>query len=212
MFATSLETYENQSVAAVQQARKITGTLTDAVGEPIIGATVLEKGNPSNGTITDINGKFSLSVHPNAVISISYIGYITQNIKITNQTSLKVVMMDDTQALEEVVVVGYGSQKKANLTGAVSSVKMDEVLGDRPILNASDALQGAVPGLFVSNGGNAPGTSKSFQIRGAYSVGVKNSDGSYGNTIKPLVLIDNVEGDLDMVNPEDIGSISVRVA
>lgn len=87
---------------------------------------------------------------PNAVISISYIGYITQNIKITNQTSLKVVMMDDTQALEEVVVVGYGSQKKANLTGAVSSVKMDEVLGDRPILNASDALQGAVPGLFVS--------------------------------------------------------------
>ena len=106
MFATSLETYENQSVAAVQQARKITGTLTDAVGEPIIGATVLEKGNPSNGTITDINGKFSLSVHPNAVISISYIGYITQNIKITNQTSLKVVMMDDTQALEEVVVVG----------------------------------------------------------------------------------------------------------
>ena len=209
MFATSLETYENQSVAAVQQARKITGTLTDAVGEPIIGATVLEKGNPSNGTITDINGKFSLSVHPNAVISISYIGYITQNIKITNQTSLKVVMMDDTQALEEVVVVGYGSQKKANLTGAVSSVKMDEVLGDRPILNASDALQGAVPGLFVSNGGNAPGTSKSFQIRGAYSVGVKNSDGSYGNTIKPLVLIDNVEGDLDMVNPEDIESISV---
>ena len=125
VFATSLETYENQSVAAVQQARKITGTLTDAVGEPIIGATVLEKGNPSNGTITDINGKFSLSVHPNAVISISYIGYITQNIKITNQTSLKVVMMDDTQALEEVVVVGYGSQKKANLTGAVSSVKMD---------------------------------------------------------------------------------------
>ena len=70
------------------------------------------------------------------------------------------------------------------------------------IVNASDALQGAVPGLFVSMGGNAPGTSKSFQIRGAYSVGVKNSDGSYGNTIKPLVLIDNVEGDLDMVNPE----------
>ena len=152
MFATSLETYENQSVAAVQQARKITGTVTDAAGEPVIGATVLEKGNASNGTITDINGKFSLSVSGNAVISISYIGYITQNIKITNQNSLKVILMDDTQALEEVVVVGYGSQKKANLTGAVSSVKMDEVLGDRPILNASDALQGAVPGLFVSNG------------------------------------------------------------
>ena len=136
MFATSLETYENQSVAAVQQARKITGTLTDAVGEPIIGATVLEKGNPSNGTITDINGKFSLSVHPNAVISISYIGYITQNIKITNQTSLKVVMMDDTQALEEVVVVGYGSQKKANLTG-----------GQRPMFCPENAKERRFDGL-----------------------------------------------------------------
>ena len=93
MFATSLETYENQSVAAVQQARKITGTVTDAAGEPVIGATVLEKGNASNGTITDINGKFSLSVSGNAVISISYIGYITQNIKITNQSSLKVILM-----------------------------------------------------------------------------------------------------------------------
>lgn len=203
------ETGNNSATAIAQQIKKVTGTVTDMVGEPIIGVTILEKGNTSNGTITDLNGHFTLSVPANATLSISYIGYTTQEIKISGQTSFKVVLKDDTKALDEVVVVGYGSQKKANLTGAVSSVKMDEVLGDRPILNASDALQGAVPGLFVSNGGNAPGTSKSFQIRGAYSVGVKNSDGTYGNTIKPLVLIDNVEGDLDMVNPEDIESISV---
>lgn len=189
--------------------KKVSGIVTDATGDPVIGATILEKGNNSNGTITDIDGKFTLSVPANATITISYIGYITQDIKVGNQNSFKITLKDDTKTLDEVVVVGYGSQKKANLTGAVASVKMDEVLGDRPILNASDALQGAVPGLFVSNGGNAPGVSKSFQIRGAYSVGVKNSDGTYGSTIKPLVLIDNVEGNLDMVNPEDIESISV---
>ena len=183
--------------------------MTNTAGEPIIGATVLEKGNTTNGTITDINGNFTINLPANATLSISYIGYITQEIQVGYQTSFKVVLKDDTKTLDEIIVVGYGSQKKANLTGAVSSVKMDEALGDRPLLNAADALQGAVPGLFVSNGGNAPGTSKSFQIRGAYSLGVKNSDGTYGNTIKPLVLIDNVEGDIDMINPEDIESINV---
>lgn len=183
--------------------------MTNTAGEPIIGATVLEKGNTTNGTITDIDGNFTINLPANATLSISYIGYITQEIQVGHQTSFKVVLKDDTKTLDEIIVVGYGSQKKANLTGAVSSVKMDEALGDRPLLNAADALQGAVPGLFVSNGGNAPGTSKSFQIRGAYSLGVKNSDGTYGNTIKPLVLIDNVEGDIDMINPEDIESINV---
>ena len=183
--------------------------MTNTAGEPIIGATVLEKGNTTNGTITDIDGNFTINLPANATLSISYIGYITQEIQVGYQTSFKVVLKDDTKTLDEIIVVGYGSQKKANLTGAVSSVKMDEALGDRPLLNAADALQGAVPGLFVSNGGNAPGTSKSIQIRGAYSLGVKNSDGTYGNTIKPLVLIDNVVGDIDMINPEDIESINV---
>lgn len=200
---------KNEVTTTVQQTKKITGNVTNTAGEPIIGATVLEKGNTTNGTITDIDGNFTINLPANATLSISYIGYITQEIQVGYQTSFKVVLKDDTKTLDEIIVVGYGSQKKANLTGAVSSVKMDEALGDRPLLNAADALQGAVPGLFVSNGGNAPGTSKSFQIRGAYSLGVKNSDGTYGNTIKPLVLIDNVEGDIDMINPEDIESINV---
>lgn len=207
--ADSYLTSKNEVTTTVQQTEKITGNVTNTAGEPIIGATVLEKGNTTNGTITDIDGNFTINLPANATLSISYIGYITQEIQVGYQTSFKVVLKDDTKTLDEIIVVGYGSQKKANLTGAVSSVKMDEALGDRPLLNAADALQGAVPGLFVSNGGNAPGTSKSFQIRGAYSLGVKNSDGTYGNTIKPLVLIDNVEGDIDMINPEDIESINV---
>ena len=207
--ADSYHTSKNEVTTTVQQTKKITGNVTNTAGEPIIGATVLEKGNTTNGTITDIDGNFTINLPANATLSISYIGYITQEIQVGYQTSFKVVLKDDTKTLDEIIVVGYGSQKKANLTGAVSSVKMDEALGDRPLLNAADALQGAVPGLFVSNGGNAPGTSKSFQIRGAYSLGVKNSDGTYGNTIKPLVLIDNVEGDIDMINPEDIESINV---
>ena len=207
--ADSYLTSKNEVTTTVQQTKKITGNVTNTAGEPIIGATVLEKGNTTNGTITDIDGNFTINLPANATLSISYIGYITQEIQVGYQTSFKVVLKDDTKTLDEIIVVGYGSQKTANLTGAVSSVKMDEALGDRPLLNAADALQGAVPGLFVSNGGNAPGTSKSFQIRGAYSLGVKNSDGTYGNTIKPLVLIDNVEGDIDMINPEDIESINV---
>ena len=207
--ADSYLTSKNEVTTTVKQTKKITGNVTNTAGEPIIGATVLEKGNTTNGTITDIDGNFTINLPANATLSISYIGYITQEIQVGYQTSFKVVLKDDTKTLDEIIVVGYGSQKKANLTGAVSSVKMDEALGDRPLLNAADALQGAVPGLFVSNGGNAPGTSKSFQIRGAYSLGVKNSDGTYGNTIKPLVLIDNVEGDIDMINPEDIESINV---
>lgn len=207
--ADSYLTSKNEVTTTVQQTKKITGNVTNTAGEPIIGATVLEKGNTTNGTITDIDGNFTINLPANATLSISYIGYITQEIQVGYQTSFKVVLKDDTKTLDEIIVVGYGSQKKANLTGAVSSVKMDEALGDRPLLNAADALQGVVPGLFVSNGGNAPGTSKSFQIRGAYSLGVKNSDGTYGNTIKPLVLIDNVEGDIDMINPEDIESINV---
>lgn len=204
--------YLTSGKASTQQNIKqqtITGVIVDDKGEPIIGATIIEKGNNANGTLTDFDGNFSLNVPQNAVLVISYMGYVSQEIKVGDQKTLKIRLKEDSKALDEVVVVGFGSQKKANMTGAVSSVNMEETIGNRPILTVGDALQGAVPGLRVGNGGNAPGTSKSFQIRGAYSIGVKNSDGSYGNTISPLVLVDNVEGDINMVNPEDIETISV---
>ena len=202
---------EHISVYKPQQARQntITGLVMDVAKEPIIGASVVVMGT-TNGCITDFDGKFSLEVPEFPVkLQISYIGYKSQEIAVHDTKTIQVVLREDTETLDEVVVVGYGSQKKANLTGAVASVKMDEVIGDRPLVNAAEALQGTVPGLLVSSNGNDPGQGKKFQVRGAYSVGIKNDDGSYGNTIEPLVLIDNVEGDIDMINPEDIETVTV---
>ena len=200
------------TVAVTQQKsdkQTITGVVKDNIGESVIGATILEKGT-TNGTITDLDGKFTLSVHPGATIVISYIGYATQEVKAVPGAPMNIIMKDDSKTLDEVVVVGFGSQKKANLTGAVSSIKMDEAIGDRPITTVSEALQGTVPGLLVSSGGNAPGTGKTFQLRGAYTVGQKSDDNkSYGKAIGPLILIDNVEGSMDMLNPEDIETITV---
>jgi len=181
-----------------QQGKTITGKVVDANGEPIIGANIVEVGT-TNGTVTDIDGNFSLKVADNATIRVSYIGYVDQQINTSGRTSFNITLVEDTQSLEEVVVVGYGTQKKANLTGAVSAVRMEEVLGDRPVANAFLALQGSVPGLMIS-GSSTPGqNNKSINIRGTLSI----------NGGDPLVLIDNVPGDLNMVNPEDIESVSV---
>lgn len=206
--SVSRSRFDAPGTESVQQSRKLTGIIRDNTGEPIIGANVIVKGT-TNGTITGIDGDFSLEVPESGTLVISYIGYLSREVPIGRESSIDVTLSEDTQRLDEVVVVGYGVQKKANLTGAVASVKMEEVMGSRPLPNAADALQGTVPGLLVTNNGNAPGKSKSFQIRGAYSVGIKNDDGSYGSAIKPLVLIDNVEGDLDMINPEDIETVTV---
>lgn len=157
----------------------------------------------------DLDGKFQIQASLNDILVVSYIGYMPQEIKLDSDKDLKIVLKENVKFLEEVVVVGYGSQKKANLTGSVASVNMDEVMGNRPIVKVADALQGTVPGLLISSTGNNPGASKSFQLRGAYSVGIKKSDGSFGDVIKPLILIDNVEGDLDLINPEDIESVTV---
>ena len=184
-------------VRITQQSGTCTGIVKDASGETIIGASVVVKGT-TNGTITDFDGAFSLSnVKKGDVIQISFVGYKTQEV-VWNGNALSITLKDDAQALEEVVVVGFGSQKKADLTGAVSQVKMTEVLGDRPVINATAALQGTMPGLMVS-GSSSPGQSKSFNIRGDLSI----------NGGSPLVLIDNVEGDLSALNPDDIESVSV---
>src|SRR5574344_986657 len=127
------------------RGKKITGSVVDNSGEPIIGASVVVKGT-TNGTITDVDGHFVLMDAPNnATLVISYVGYVTQNIAISGKSAVKVQLLEDTKTLEEVVVVGYGTQKKANLTGAVSSVSMND-LSDRPLTNSSTALQGTVSG------------------------------------------------------------------
>lgn len=185
-----------------QQGSTATGVVKDATGETIIGASVVVKGT-TNGTITGLDGDFTLSnVKKGAVIVVSYVGYVTQEV-VWNGQALTVVLKDDSQALEEVVVVGYGSQKKVNLTGSVSQVKGD-VLESRPVQNVSQALQGVIPGLnfSVNDGGGALDNSLSFNIRGTGSIGS-------GSAAAPLILIDGIEGDMNTVNPNDIANISV---
>lgn len=184
----------------VQQSNTCKGLVKDESGETIIGASVVVKGT-TNGTITDIDGNFVLTnLKKGDVIEVSYIGYQSQEV-VWNGQPLNLVLKTDTQTLDEVVVVGFGSQKKENLTGAVSQVKMDDVLGSRPVVNAMSALQGTMPGLQITPNANAagPGQAKNFNIRGTTSI----------NGGDPLVLIDNVPGDIDMLNPEDIESVSV---
>ena len=189
---------ENQTAIA-QQANKIQvkGNVTDMAGEPVIGASILEKGT-TNGIVTDFNGDFSLNVNPGAVLVVSYIGYSAQEVKVIPGKVLKIKIKEDAELLDEVVVVGYGTQKKVNLTGAVETVDAD-VIENRPIRSATDALQGTVSGLTVTSGTGKPGEFASFKIRGNTSV---NSAGA-------LVIIDGMPGDINTVNPQDIETISV---
>ena len=184
---------------AVQQANKVTGIVKDANGEPVIGANVMVKGQ-SIGTITDIDGRFVLDAPKDAVLQITYIGYVSQDVKIGNKKEIVVTLTEDTETLDEVVVVGYGIQKKVNLTGSVSTVKGDE-LSQRPVANATQSLQGLVPGLTINNSnGGRPGATSSLTLRG---------QGNLDNTANPYVLVDGIEMDLADVNPNDIESISV---
>lgn len=187
----------NENGVSQQTIKKVTGTVVDPSGEPVIGANIVEKGT-TNGTITDMGGKFSIDVKSDATLVVSYIGYVQSEISVKGSSTLAVTMKEDSEMLGEVIVVGFGSQKKENLTGAVSQVKMEDVLGNRPVVSAMGALQGSMPGLYIS-GGSTPGENKQFNIRGTTSI----------NGGSPLVLIDNVPGDIDMLNPEDIQSVSV---
>lgn len=185
---------------ATVNASNVTGVVVDASGVPLIGVNVLEKGT-TNGTITDFDGKFTLNVSsPNAKLVISYIGYVSQEVSAPKNGELKVVLKEDTETLEEVVVVGYGTQKKANLSGSVSSVDSEQ-LQNRPIQNVSSGLQGLMPGVTITGTNGAPGMdSGNIRVRGTGTL----------NSASPYILIDGVEseamGDLD---PNDIASISV---
>lgn len=185
-----------------QQAKEtLKGTVVDANGQPIIGASVAERGT-TNGAITDLDGNFSLNLKKNAILSISSVGYQKQELRAT--ANMKIVLKENSEVLNEVVVVGYGTQKKVNLTGAVSNVDVREAIASRPITDVAKALQGITPGLTITNSTGGIGTESTIHLRG--SVGsLSASDGT-----KPLILLDNVEiPSLNLVNPDDIESISV---
>lgn len=181
-----------------QDTYRLTGTIVDGMGETVIGANIVEKGTV-NGTITDIDGNFSLEVSPHSVLLVTYIGYTPKEITLRGEKQLKVILQEDTQTLDEVVVVGYGTQKKVNLTGAVEQVT-SEVFDNRSVPNATQALQGSIPNLNIQMTDGKPTRSASYNVRGTTSIG------QGGNA---LVLIDGVEGDPAMLNPSDIASVSV---
>ena len=180
--------------------RIIKGTILDATGMPVIGANVMVKGT-TNGTITDMDGKFSLEVDKNAILVVSYIGYANQEIKVGNQNTLSITMKEDAEALDELVVVGYGTVKKSDLTGSVGSVSMEDV-NKVGITSADRALQGQVAGVQVNARSGQPGESMMIRVRGGNSL-------SGGN--EPLYVIDGmpVEGMSSDINPEDILSMEV---
>jgi len=187
------------NVVFAQNRITVQGTVKDVAGEPVIGASIIEKGT-SNGTSSDIDGKYTISVNPQSTLQISFIGYSMKEVTTDAKSSvIDIVLEEDATFLEDVVVVGYGTQKKANMTGAVAAVSGD-VLENRPVTNIGQALQGVIPNLNITmNNGGAPGSTSSFNIRGTTSL----------NGGSPLVLVDNVQMDANLVNPDDVESISV---
>ncbi|WP_299230343.1 TonB-dependent receptor [uncultured Bacteroides sp.] len=187
----------DESYIVQQDGKTVTGVVMDNMG-PVIGANVLVKGT-TNGVITDFDGKFTLSNVPeNAVLQISFIGYTTKEIKVAGKKDFSITLVEDAKTLEEVVVVGYGSQKKVNLTGAVGQID-SKVLESRPITSTTSALQGTIPNLQITNSSGEPGQSASINVRGTTSI----------NGGSPLVLVDGVEMSLDLVNPNDIANVTV---
>lgn len=182
-----------------KSGRIVTGTILDEFGDPVVGATVLAKGT-NTGTVTDINGNYSLEVPANCKeLQYSYIGYTSQDIVIGNKNSVNVTMEEDSQLLEDVVVVGYGVQRKVDLTGSVSAITSKE-LESKPVMSTAQALAGVAPGLSVVANSGRPGAGASIKIRGTGTFSSAGND--------PLVLIDGLAGSIDDVDANDIQSIS----
>lgn len=196
---TQNETPHHHAIESITQVKTVTGVVTDQYG-PVIGANVHVKGS-TTGTITDIDGKFSIEVPVNSVLEISYIGFLTEEIQITGTTkNLNIHLKEDSETLEEVVVVGYGTQKKVNMSGSVSSVNVGELTESRPITNVSQALAGVAAGVSVMSGSNQPGNDNAtITVRGQGTL----------NESAPLIIIDGAEAGINTVNPQDIESISI---
>lgn len=187
------------SLCLFAQSKEVTGKVTDMAGEPIIGANVLEKGT-TNGVITDLDGNFSLTVSSSAVLQFSYIGYAPQEVSVAGKNIINVQMKEDAEVIDEVIVVGYGSQKKETLTGSVANIRGEEI-AKSPAANVSSSLTGKLPGLIVNQRSGEPGRDDpNIVIRGF---------GTFGDS-SPLIIIDGVERDnMSRINPEDIESLSV---
>ena len=187
------------SLTALAQ-QKVTGKVKDSSGEPVIGASVVEKGNNTMGTITDFDGNFMLDVPAKSVLVISYIGYVTQEVPTAGKNSLEIVLKEDTKTLDEVVVIGYGTQRKGDVTSSVASVKADNFVKGA-VKDVGQLIQGKVAGLAITNPNGDPTGSTQIRLRGTNTIGGANT--------APLVLIDGIPGELGTVAPEDVESVDV---
>jgi len=191
-----------ESPAVQQQNRvKVSGVITDQTGEPVIGANILEKGVAGNGTVSDATGAFSLNVNPGATLTVSYIGYKTQDVRANAQGSLKITLIEDSETLEEVVVVGYGTMRKSDLTGSITQISAGDI-AIAGVSNPIQAIQGRAPGVAVMTT-NGPGSTPSLRIRG---------NGSIDAGSEPLYVVDGfplMDNDLNAINPNDIESIEI---
>lgn len=193
-----LTTEAIKDLHAQQQAKTVTGTVTDVSGEPIIGANIRIKGT-TTGTITDIDGNFSIKAEPQSVIEVSYIGYLTQETVINNQKSIRFLLKEDTKTLDEVVVIGYGVQKKADLTGSVANINTEK-LNTQSNANIGQALQGKIAGVDIVSQGGAPGSGTRIMVCGIGTL----------NNASPLYIVDGMYmNSIDHINPNDIASIDV---
>ena len=187
------------SLTALAQ-QKVTGKVKDSSGEPVIGASVVVKGNNTMGTITDFDGNFMLDVPAKSVLVISYIGYVTQEVPTAGKNSLEIVLKEDTKTLDEVVVIGYGTQRKGDVTSSVASVKADNFVKGA-VKDVGQLIQGKVAGLAITNPNGDPTGSTQIRLRGTNTIGGANTS--------PLVLIDGIPGELGTVAPEDVESVDV---
>ena len=187
------------SLTALAQ-QKVTGKVKDSSGEPVIGASVVVKGNNTMGTITDFDGNFMLDVPTKSVLVISYIGYVTQEVPTVEKKSLEIILKEDTKTLDEVVVIGYGTQRKGDVTSSVASVKADNFVKGA-VKDVGQLIQGKVAGLAITNPNGDPTGSTQIRLRGTNTIGGANT--------APLVLIDGIPGELGTVAPEDVESVDV---
>lgn len=193
-----------------QEKKKVSGTVTDSNGQPLPGASIVEKGT-INGVQADFDGNFEITVSDqNAILLVSYVGFATKEVAVNNQTNITIVLEENTSALDEVIVVGYGTQKKVNLTASVSQVD-SEIFENRPVSNATQALQGAVANLQITNtsSGGEPGAAPNINIRGLLTVGIDDNGNNAIQNSSPFVLIDGIEMGLNQIDPEDIETVSV---
>ena len=196
------------TVQAVMQTKTVKGTVLDENGEPLIGVSIVVKGT-STGTITDFDGKFSINLPAGSKeLVVSYIGYKEQAIIVSGNAPLNIKMVPDTQALDEVVVIGYGTVKKRDLTGAVASVKSEDITMN-PGVNPMDALQGKIAGLDITNSSGQAGSSPTVQLRGTRSLQLDEDGNISSDAFKPTYIIDGMPGDIATLNPNDIESIEV---